>query len=260
ALSFQDAALVVSRRAKALTRLSGSGGMASVELPADELWPRLDEKLCIATVNGPRATVVAGDTDALDILLADLAEAGIRIRKLPVDYASHSPEMELVRDRVLTELAPISPKAKDIPFHSAVTVTVLAGTELDAGYWYRNLRLPVRFDQAIAGLAAPEHSFFVEVGPHPVLGPAVLEAVGDKAVVVGSLRRGEDGRRALLSSLAELYVRGLCPDWTAWVGPDTPGFTELPTYPFERKRFWLMPGESRSADHPVLDPAVELAG
>ncbi|MFK4271338.1 type I polyketide synthase [Streptomyces milbemycinicus] len=259
ALSLQDAALVVARRAKALTRLSGSGGMASVELPADELWPRLDERLCIATVNGPRATVIAGDTDALDVLLADLADSGIRVRKLPVDYASHSPEMELVRDRVLSELAPISPQATDIPFHSAVTGAVLAGTELDAGYWYRNLRLPVRFDQAVAGLAAPEHSFFVEIGPHPVLGPAVLEAVGDKAVVVGSLRRGEDGRRALLSSLAELYVRGLCPDWTAWAGPDTPGFTELPTYPFERKRFWLTPGESRSADHPVLDPAIELA-
>ncbi|MES4907261.1 MULTISPECIES: type I polyketide synthase [unclassified Streptomyces] len=259
ALSLKDAALVVARRAKALTRLSGSGGMASVELPADELWPRLDEGLCVATVNGPRSTVVAGATDALDALLADLAESGVRVRKLPVDYASHSPEVELIRDRVLTELAPISPKATRIPFHSAVTGAVLAGTELDAGYWYRNLRLPVRFDQAIAALAAPEHSFFVEVGPHPVLVPAVLEAVGDKAVAVGSLRRGEDGRKALLASLAELYVRGLCPRWTAWAGPDTPGFTELPTYPFERKRFWLTPGESRSGDHPVLDPPVELA-
>ena len=259
ALSLEDAALVVARRAKALTELSGRGGMASVELPADELRSRLDERLAVATVNGPASTVVAGAVDALDALLADLAEAGVRVRKLAVDYASHSPEVELVRDRVLAELAPVSPKATAIPFHSAVTGGVLAGTELDAGYWYRNLRLPVRFDEAVAGPAVPEHTFFVEVGPHPVLVPAVLEAVGDKAVVVGSLRRGEDGRRALLGSLAELYVRGLAPRWTAWTAPGTPAFAELPTYPFERKRYWLMPGEARSAGHPVLGTAVELA-
>ncbi|MFI1368652.1 type I polyketide synthase [Streptomyces griseochromogenes] len=259
ALSLEDAALVVARRAKALTELSGRGGMASVELPEAELRSRLDERLSVATVNGPGSTVVAGAVDALDALLADLAEAGVRVRRLAVDYASHSPEVELVRERVLAELAPVSPKATDIPFHSAVTGGVLAGTELDAGYWYRNLRLPVRFYDAVAGLAVPEHSFFVEVGPHPVLVPAVLEAVGDKALAVGSLRRQEDGRRALLASLAELYVRGLGPRWTAWAAPGTPVFAELPTYPFERKRYWLMPGEARSAGHPVLGTAVELA-
>ncbi|MFI0732799.1 type I polyketide synthase [Streptomyces sp. NPDC021225] len=259
ALSLQDAALVVARRAKALTGLSGHGGMAAVELSADELRPRLDGRLSIATVNGPGSAVVAGDTDALDALLADLAESGVRVRKLPVDYASHSPQVELVRDRVLAELGPISPTATDIPFHSSVTGTALAGTELDAGYWYRNLRLPVRFDEALAGLAAPEHSFFVEVGAHPVLVPAIAAAVGDKAVAVGSLRRRESGRAALLASLAELHVRGLCPEWTAWTGPDTPAFTELPTYPFERKRFWLTPGESGSGEHPFLDTAIELA-
>ncbi|MEU9990952.1 SDR family NAD(P)-dependent oxidoreductase [Streptomyces sp. NPDC048045] len=259
ALSLEDAALVVARRAKALTELSGRGGMASVELPAEELRSRLDERLSIATVNGPGSTVVAGADDALDALLEGLAAAGVRARRLAVDYASHSPEVEVVRDRVLAELAPVSPKATDIPFHSAVTGGVLAGTELDAGYWYRNLRLPVRFHEAVTSCAVPEHSFFVEVGPHPVLVPAVVEAVGDKAVVVGSLRRREDGRRALLRSFAELYVRGLEPRWTAWAGPETPAHAELPTYPFERKRYWLLPGEARSGGHPVLGTAVELA-
>ncbi|MBL1098504.1 type I polyketide synthase [Streptomyces coffeae] len=259
ALSLDDAVLVAARRAKALTALSGRGGMASVGMSADDLRPRLGERLSIATVNGPGSAVIAGDTDALDVLLADLAESGVRVRKLAVDYASHSPQVESVRDRILAELAPVSPKPTGIPFHSAVTGTVLAGTELDAGYWYRNLRMPVRFDEAVAGLPVPEHSFFVEVGPHPVLVPALLETVGDKAVVVGSLRRAENGREALLASLAELYVRGLHPHWTAWAGPDAPGFTELPTYPFERKRFWPTPGEPRHGSHPVLDTAVELA-
>ncbi|GAA0639972.1 hypothetical protein GCM10010174_72640 [Kutzneria viridogrisea] len=259
ALSLEDAALVVARRAKALTTLSGRGGMASVELPADQLRPRLDERLAIATVNGPESSVVAGDLDALDQLLAELAESGVRVRKLAVDYASHSPQVELVRERVLAELAPVSPKAADIPFHSAVTATVLAGTELDAGYWYRNLRMPVRFDEAVAGLPVPEHSFFVEVSPHPVLVPAVLAAVGDQAVVTGTLRRAESGRGAFLAALAELHVRGLRPKWTVWAGPDAPGFVELPTYPFERKRFWLTPGETRTSGHPVLDAPVELA-
>ncbi|MEV6319180.1 type I polyketide synthase [Streptomyces sp. NPDC051776] len=260
ALSLEDAALVVARRAHALTALSGRGGMASVDMPADELRPRLGERLSIATVNGPASAVIAGDTDVLDVLLADLTESGVRVRKLAVDYASHSPQVELVRDLVLTELAPISPKATVIPFHSAVAGAVLPGTELDAGYWYRNLRMPVRFDEAVAGLAAQGYSFFVEVSPHPVLVPAVLETVGDKGVVVGSLRREANGRGTLLASLAELFVRGLRPRWTAWAGPESHGFTELHTYPFERKRYWLTPGESRSGrQHPILDTVVELA-
>nr|WP_062212995.1 type I polyketide synthase [Streptomyces sp. NBRC 109706] len=260
ALTIEDAALVVTRRAKALTELTDAGGgMASVELPEDELRPRLDASLSVATVNGPRSTVVAGDSGALEALLADLAAAGVRARRLAVDYASHSPQVERVRDRVIAELAPVSPRATDIPFHSTVTGTVLGGTELDAGYWYRNLRLPVRFDRAVAGLAVPEHSFFVEVGPHPVLVPALLAAVHDKAVVVGSLRRGERARDALLASLAELYVRGLSPRWTSWAGPESPGFAELPTYPFERRHFWLSPGPPRGGGHPLLGAPVELA-
>lgn len=263
ALSLQDAALVVARRAKALTALSGGGGMASVDMPADELRPRLGERLSIAAVNTPGSAVITGDVDALESLMADLARAGVRTRRVAIDYASHSPHVELVRDRVLAELAPISPKATAIPFHSAVTGAVVAGNELDAGYWYQNLRMPVRFHEAVAGLPVPEHSFFVEVGPHPVLVPALLETVGDKAVVVGSLRRWANGREALLASLAELYVRGLGPRWTVWAGADAPGYTELPTYPFERKRFWLTPGSSGSSGsggHPLLDTVIELAG
>ncbi|WP_051173720.1 type I polyketide synthase [Amycolatopsis orientalis] len=259
ALSLEDAALVVARRAKALTTLSGRGGMASVELPAERLRPRLDERLAIATVNGPESSVVAGDIEALDRLLTELAGSGVQVRRLAVDYASHSPQVESVRDRVLAELAPISPRPTDIPFHSAVTATVLAGPELDAGYWYRNLRMPVRFDAAVAGLPVPEHTFFVEVSPHPVLVHSVLAAVGDRAVVTGTLRRAENGRDTFLAALAELYVRGLCPKWTAWAGQEAPGFTELPTYPFERKRFWVTPGETREGGHPVLDAPVELA-
>jgi acyl transferase domain-containing protein len=259
ALSLEDAALVVARRSKAVTALSGRGGMASVELSAEALRPRLDERLAIATVNGPESSVVSGDVEALDKLLAELAEAGVQVRRLAVDYASHSPQIELVRDRVLAELAPISPRTADLPFHSSVTATVLAGGELDAEYWYRNLRMPVRFDETVAGLPVPEHTFFVEVSPHPVLVGSVLAAVGDRAVVTGTLRRAESGRDAFLAALAQLHVRGLRPKWTAWVGPDAPGFTELPTYPFERKRFWITPGETRGSGHPVLDAPVELA-
>ncbi|MFI6094828.1 SDR family NAD(P)-dependent oxidoreductase [Lentzea sp. NPDC051213] len=259
ALSLEDAALVVALRAKALTTLSGRGGMASVELSADQLRPRLTERLAIATVNGPESSVVAGDVDALDHLLAELAGSGVQVRRLAVDYASHSPQVESVRDRILAELAPIRPMATKIPFHSAVTATVLAGTELDAEYWYRNLRMPVRFDETVAGLAAAEYSFFVEVSPHPVLVHSVLGTVGDQAVVTGTLRRGESGRGTFLAALAELHVRGQCPKWTAWAGPDAPGFTELPTYPFERKRFWPTAQQTRTSGHPVLDAPVELA-
>ncbi|WP_409180781.1 SDR family NAD(P)-dependent oxidoreductase [Amycolatopsis sp. VS8301801F10] len=259
-LSLEDAALVVCRRAKALTALSGLGGMASVELSAELLRPRLDERLVLAAVNGPDAVVVAGDPEALDALVTEMAESGIKARRLEVDYASHSPAVEAVRERLLAELAPVTPRAAKIPFHSTVTASVLSGAELDAGYWYRNLRQPVRFAETLAGLPAPEFAFFVEVGPHPVLAPAIAATVGEDAVVTGTLRRGASGREAFFGALAEVYVRGLRPKWTELGEPGSPGFAALPTYPFERKRFWLAQKEIRRSTHPVLDPPVELAG
>ncbi|MGW7658667.1 acyltransferase domain-containing protein, partial [Streptomyces tendae] len=152
ALSLEDAARVVALRSKALRALSGLGGMVSVSLPVEAVRERLGrwgERLSVAAVNGPSAVVVSGDVDALDELLAECEGEGIRARRVPVDYASHCAHVEAIEGELLRELAGIAPRASSVPFYSTVTGGVVDTVGLDAGYWYRNLRQTVRFDETV---------------------------------------------------------------------------------------------------------------
>nr|BBA66512.1 type I polyketide synthase [Actinoallomurus fulvus] len=231
ALPLADAARVVALRSRALAALAGQGGMASVPLPAAEV--ETGEGLAVAAVNGPRSTVVSGDSGALEALLAREERA----RRIPVDYASHSAHVERIRDRLLADLGELDVRTPEIPFYST------AGPEpagLDAEYWYRNLRRTVEFERAIRALLDDGFGYFIEVGPHPVLTAAVqetAEAAGAGAVVLGSLRRDEGGLDRMLASLGEAYAQGVPVDWRPAVagGRRVP----LPTYPFQRQRFWL---------------------
>ncbi|MGV9856630.1 type I polyketide synthase, partial [Streptomyces sp. NPDC003442] len=149
-LSLEDAARVVALRSKALRALSGLGGMVSVSLPVGEVRDRLGawgERLSVAAVNGPSAVVVSGDADALDELLAACEVEGIRARRVPVDYASHCAHVEAIEGELLRELVGIAPRPSSVPFYSTVTGGVLDTAGLDAGYWYRNLRQTVRFEE-----------------------------------------------------------------------------------------------------------------
>nr|CAL58682.1 polyketide synthase [Sorangium cellulosum] len=275
ALSLEDAAKVVALRARAITKIAGRGAMAAVELSADELEARLaafDGRVSIAAINSPRATLVAGDVDAIDALVGDLGAAQIFARKVRVDYASHSAHVEAIEADLATELAGITPRACVVPLYSAVTGAKLDGTALDAAYWYRNLRQTVRFEDATRALLADQHRFFVEVSPHPVLGLALgetSEAVGASAAVVGTLRRDEGDRARLLLALAELHARGREHAWEAFFEPLGARRVALPTYAFQRERFWLEPTVARAADvasagltpadHPLLRASVALA-
>ncbi|HMG19901.1 MAG TPA: type I polyketide synthase, partial [Kofleriaceae bacterium] len=148
ALSLDDAARLVALRSRALTRLAGQGAMAAVELGADALEPYLrphGERLSIAAVNSPRATLVSGQPDAIDALLDTLAREQRFARRVRVDYASHGRQVETVRDELLAQLADLQPRPCALPLYSTVTGARIDGTELDAAYWYRNLRQTVRF-------------------------------------------------------------------------------------------------------------------
>ena len=182
-LTLEDAAAVVALRSRALVALAGRGGMVSVAEPAAAVrgaaggvgWGRLS----VAAVNGPAATVVSGDPDAVAGLAAACAAAGVRARVLPVDYASHSAQVEEIREEVLAVLAGIAPGPGRVPMVSAMTGELLDGPELDAGYWYESLRAPVEFDRAVRVLAEAGHGVFIEVSPHPVLTAAVTETLED---------------------------------------------------------------------------------
>ncbi|MFD5317157.1 type I polyketide synthase [Streptomyces sp. NPDC127098] len=266
-LTLEDAALVVARRSKALTALAGSGGMVSLPLDRDraaELLVPWAGRLTVATVNGPGSTVAAGEATAVEELLAHCADRGIGARRIPVDYASHSPWVDAVRDELLAQLATVRPRTPEIPFHSTVAGLsggpLPEGTALDHAYWFENLREPVEFESATRGLLAAGHTLFVEVSPHPVLVPAMRETVeahgaDDRVAVVGTLRRGE-GERRLLTSLGTAVAHGSTPDWPAVLGVGPADPAELPTYPFQRRRYWLDPaGTAGAAPDPAPDPA-----
>nr|WP_308204135.1 SDR family NAD(P)-dependent oxidoreductase [Goodfellowiella coeruleoviolacea] len=245
-LSLEDAARVVALRSRALVRLAGSGGMVSVGLPAGRVERWLGEwggRLSVAAVNGPGSTVVSGEVEALEGLLARCAAEGVRARRIPVDYASHSAQVEAIRDELLASLAGITPVSSTVPFCSTVTGQVLDTAACDAEYWYANLRQTVRLDEAVRCLAAQGHRAFVEISPHPVLTMAVqqtLDATGTEATVVtDSLHRGEDGVAPLLASLAELHVHGVAVDLAAVFAGTGARRVDLPTYAFQHQHFWL---------------------
>ncbi|MFE0679133.1 type I polyketide synthase, partial [Streptomyces sp. NPDC058867] len=275
ALSLEDAARVVALRSAAVRdELAGRGGMLSLasgpERVSEWVGPYGD-RASVAVFNGPDATVVAGDPQALDEIAAAAEAAGVRARRVPVDYASHSAQVEGIRDRLLEVLAPVRPRASRVPLISTVTGEVLDTSTMDATYWYEGLRRPVQFTDAVEKALGRGHSQLVEVSAHPVLTTAVqaiAEAAETSVTVVGSLRRDEDENARLIAGAAELWVRGVDIDWAAVFAGRAVERVDLPTYAFQRERFWVGvttvtgdPAELGLAvvDHPLLGAAVSLA-
>ncbi|KIE24968.1 hypothetical protein LK08_21695, partial [Streptomyces sp. MUSC 125] len=250
ALSLRDAAKVVCVRSRLIAEeLTGHGGMVSVALSPDEVTGLLPAGggATVAAVNGSSSTVVSGDCAALDQLLADCAERAVRTRRIPVDYASHSAQVERIETRLIEALAGVQPQAAQVPMFSTVTADWADPDGLDAGYWYRNLRQTVRFEQAVRALAEQGHRGFVEVSPHPVLAPGIDQTL-DEVTLVGTLRRDEGGLDRFLLSAAEAQVAGLPVRLaTAFDGP-RPAPVDLPTYAFQRKRYWLAAPERTGTD------------
>ncbi|GAA3588540.1 hypothetical protein GCM10022222_86260 [Amycolatopsis ultiminotia] len=250
ALSLDDAAKVVVLRSKAIaTELSGRGGMASVALGAEDALTRLApwaERVEVAAVNSPSSVVLAGDAHALDEALEVLSGDGIRVRRVAVDYASHTRHVEDIRDVLAEALAEVRAQAPVVPFYSTVIGDWVedAGV-VDGGYWYRNLRQQVRFSPAVAELITLGHTVFVEISAHPVLVQPITETADGaegEVVVAGSLRRDDGGPRRVLASAAELFVRGVAVDWSGILPAS--GWVDLPTYAFDRRHFWLHEAES----------------
>ncbi|MFI5945825.1 type I polyketide synthase [Streptomyces uncialis] len=250
-LSLDDGARVVALRSRAVGALAGRGGMASVPLPVDVVRERiasLGGGLSVAAVNGPSSTVVSGDADAVTTLVDQLVERGVRARRIEVDYASHSAHVEEIRDQLLSDLAGITPVSGSVPFFSTVTGGWLDTASLDASYWFRNLRETVRFEEATRGLLGEGFRFFVEPSPHPVLNfgvqqtadaAATADSAQGPAVVLGTLRRGEGGLDRFLLSLGEAHAGGLSPDWEQVFAGHRSDGVSLPTYPFQRRPYWL---------------------
>ncbi len=279
ALSLRDAARVVTLRSKLLRTLAHPGGMASIACSTErarELLAPYGNRISIAAVNGRSAVVVSGDVAALEELIGFCADLELRTRRIDVDYASHSIEVEAIRDELIEVLAGIEPRSSRVAFFSTVTGSRLNTAGLDAAYWYRNIRQTVQFDQAVR--TACEHGYrtFIESSPHPALIAGIEDTFNDtapaadtdtdtEAIVVPTLGREDGGLERFLTSAAAAFVAGVNVNWRGVLGGA--GFVELPTYAFERRRFWLS-GEGIGADvaglglgaseHALLGAVVEL--
>ncbi|MEV2278003.1 type I polyketide synthase [Nocardiopsis sp. NPDC049922] len=272
-LSLEDAAKVVALRSQAIVDLAGTGAMASVRHGADEVRERLPGfagSVHVAAVNGPAATVVAGASEAVRHLVKEYESHGVRAQLVPVEYASHTPHVERLRERIVTALAGVTSRHPDVPVYSPLTGGPLGDTPMDAGYWYRGLRQPVRFEETVRALLDDGHGIFLEVSPHPVLGSPIQDtcedAGADDAVVLATLHRDDGGDDRFLAALARAHVHGVAVDWRPVFGGRRE--VDLPTYAFQRRHYWATEGTGGAdvtaagltcADHPMLGAAISLA-
>ncbi|BBX96735.1 hypothetical protein MLAC_20290 [Mycobacterium lacus] len=277
ALPLDQAAKIIALRSQALSTLPGHGAMASVRLTPEQLHPHLqpwNTTLTIAAINGPTHTIISGDTTAMKQFSTHCQQHGIHIRAIAVDYASHSPQVTHLRQHLLHELADLTPQPSRIPLyttvHSALTPQPLDTTTMNAHYWYRNLREPVRFHDSITTLLTQGEHLFIELSAHPVLAPALTDTLANtpehhQSAVITTLHRDHPDLDSITTTLAHLHTHGHSPTWTTLY----PGAHNLPlpTYPFQHHPYWLTPptGLDVSAagldkpDHPFLGALTDLA-
>ncbi|WP_026411151.1 type I polyketide synthase [Actinomadura oligospora] len=265
ALSLDDAARVVALRSKALRKLAGGGAMASLGVGAEQAEALLTGEVTVAAVNSPSSTVVSGPPDQVAAVVASAQEQGLRARMIDVDYASHGPQVDQITGELRDVLAGVTASAGG-PFYSTVTGERLDSTALDTEYWITNLRQPVRFTEAVGALLDDGHRVFIEASPHPVLTTALEETFedGGGAAAVPTLRRDHGDLTQLALALARAFGVGASVDWARWYPTDpAPRVVELPTYPFQRQRYWVEhaatvpPGGGHDADEAALWQAIE---
>ncbi|MDI2127659.1 type I polyketide synthase [Yinghuangia seranimata] len=239
ALDLADAARIACERSRLLTGLTGRGGMAVVELDAagaEALVAERPGELAVAAVNGPRATVLSGTPEALDDVVAELTARAVFARRIAVEFAAHSPQVEPVQPELFAALRGIAPRDGGLAFYSTVTGTPVPGATLGPEYWRTNLRATVRFAPAVERLLADGFDTFVELTPHPVLARPLAELVGGDATVVSSLRREDDEAAAMLGALGELYADGVPVDWSA-LHPAPVPHVPVPRHGWSHRRF-----------------------
>jgi polyketide synthase 7 len=247
ALSLEDAARVVALRSRLLVQLSGAGGMVSLACGVPqtrELLTHWGDRLNIAAVNGVSTVVVSGEVSALEELILRCEADNVRARKIDVDYASHSAQVDAVHDALAQALAGIEPQSSSIAFFSTVTGELMDTAGLNAEYWYQSIRQTVQFEHAVRSARDAGYQVFIESSPHPVLTTASEETcatVADRdavaATVIPSLGRNDGGLDRFLLSVGQAHVAGVAVNWPAAFVSGSQ--VELPTYAFQRRRFWL---------------------
>ncbi|NEY36937.1 acyltransferase domain-containing protein, partial [Streptomyces sp. PRKS01-65] len=269
-LSLPDAAALVTARGRLMQALPDTGAMVAVEATEEEVRPLLGDaegRADLAAVNGPRAVVLAGDEDAVLALAAHWAEQGRRTRRLRTSHAFHSPHLDAVLDdfrRVAEQVVFAPPR---IPVVTDLTGAPLsADTMGTADYWVRHARHTVRFGDGLAWLQSQGVTAYLELGPDGTLCALGQDALTEPAPLLPALRPDRPEEMSVLAAVAGLSVRGVRVDWAAVLSGGPSGAArrvDLPTYAFERERYWLDAGETPAAPATAVDgplwQAVERA-
>ncbi|KAB8161290.1 amino acid adenylation domain-containing protein [Streptomyces sp. 3MP-14] len=257
-----DAVAVAVHRSRLQHRLVGAGGMLAVGLPHAEAARRARRfggRIDLAAVNGPGSVTLAGESAALAELADELSGERVFARFLDVDVPYHSAGMRLIEGELREALADLKPRRAQVPLYlTALPGAVARGEELDADYWWRNVRDTVWFQAAVDRLVDDGFELFLEIGPHPVLGHSIAECLARREVAgqaLPSIRRGENEPERFARTLGALFTLGVDPDWHALHPAGRP--VALPTYPWRHERYWTEPpavarvrlGER---DHPLL--------
>ena len=255
-LTLEDACELVKERARLLESLPAGGAMVAVEASDAEVSGETEVE--VAAVNGPRSVVLSGEEEAVAAVAARWAAAGRRTRRLAVSHAFHSQRTE----PILAELEEVGRRLRPglgrIPVVSNVTGAI-GEAYREPGYWSRQVRMPVRFQEGIKTLERAGVTTYLELGPQGVLCGMGASCVteGSPARWVAPLRRGKSEVEGTLRAAGELYADGRAVDWQAVVGPLGGRRVSLPTYPFQRERFWY--DTSSVGGHPLLGAETEVA-
>ncbi|MEU1006754.1 beta-ketoacyl synthase N-terminal-like domain-containing protein, partial [Streptomyces tibetensis] len=270
-LDLPDACVLVAERGRLMQAAREGGAMAAVEAAEDAVRAVLapyGDRVAVAGVNGPRATVISGDADAVDELTATFKSDGARVKRLPVSHAFHSPHMDEILEEFRTIAEDLTFHEPRIPIVSNVTGALATAEDLASpDYWARHIREAVRFLDGVRLLEAAGVTEWVELGPDGVLSALVAESLEQSSGVVAPvLRRGRSEPEVFATALGLLAARGTDIRWDT-VFPGAHG-TGLPLYAFQRQRYWLDAPTTVTdaagfglvaADHPLLGAAVPLA-
>jgi acyl transferase domain-containing protein len=242
-LSLEDAVMVICGRSALMMRMAGKGAMAVVDLSLGEAEQAIEEfhhRVSIAVSNSRQSTVLSGDPDAIDRIIERLESLNVFCRRVRIDVACHSPQMDPLKEELLVALRSLKPQTGSVPLCSTVRGTMVRGEEMDGAYWVSNLREMVQFASATELLLGKGFDTFVEMSPHPILLPFIEQtgvSAGLDIVAVGSTRREQPETDTMLAALGRLYTHGVDVDWKRLypVG----NLVKLPAYPWQRERFWI---------------------